>query len=218
VDNTARPPIFEAVGRGGQRIAILPKENIVVVFTGGGANTDEIAPFLFRAIRSDGPIAENAASQEKLTQAIARVTEPILETPNSQTPRLAQIISGRPYSLSANPIDLRALQFEFKGKNTATAVLRFDRETWAVPVGLDGNRQFAPIGPNKLSVASVGRWTSDNEFVLDLDTVANVNHFVFHLRFDGDKIHVRMNETTGEIKDVMVEGTAELLPNKKVDQ
>jgi CubicO group peptidase (beta-lactamase class C family) len=216
--NTARPPIFEAVGRGGQRIAILPKENIVVVFTGGGANTDEIAPFLFRAIRSGGPIAENPANQQKLTQAIARVTEPILETPNSQTPRLAQIISGRLYSLSANPLDLRALQFEFKGKNTATAVLRFDRETWAVSVGLDGNRQFAPIGPNKLSVASVGRWTSDNEFVLDLDTVANVNHFVFHLRFDGDKIHFRMNETTGEIKDVMVEGTAELSPNKKVDQ
>jgi CubicO group peptidase (beta-lactamase class C family) len=216
--NTARAPIFEAVGRGGQRIAILPKENIVVVFTGGGANTDEIAPFLFRAIRSDGPIAENPANQQKLTQAIARVTEPILETPNARTPRLAQIVSGRPYSLFANPLDLRTLRFEFKDQHSATAVLRFDRETWTVPVGLDGKRRFAPVGSERLSVASVGRWTSDNEFVLNLDTVANVNHFVFHLQFDGDKIHVRMNETTGEIKDVLVEGTAELGQGKKVEQ
>ena len=54
--------------------------------------------------------------------------------------------------------------------------------------------------------------------MLDLDTVANVNHFVFRVRFDGDKIHVRMNETTGEITDVIVEGTAELAQTKKVEQ
>jgi CubicO group peptidase (beta-lactamase class C family) len=59
--NTARPPIFEAVGRGGQRISVLPKENMVVVFTGGGADTDQIAPFLFRAIRSDTAIPNNRA-------------------------------------------------------------------------------------------------------------------------------------------------------------
>jgi hypothetical protein len=206
--NTARPPIFEAVGRGGQRIAILPKENMVAVFTGGGADTDEIAPFLFRAIRSDAAIAENPAGQQKLAQALARVAEPVRETPNAKTPRLARIVSGRPYSLSTNPLDLRALQFEFKNKDTATCVLRFDRETWTVSVGLDGKRRFAPVGPHGLSVATVGRWVSDNEFLLDLDTVANVNHFLFSVRFDENKIRVRMNETTGEIKDVIVDGSA----------
>jgi hypothetical protein len=43
---------------------------------------------------------------------------------------------------------------------------------------------------------------------LDVDTVANVNHFVFNIRFDGDRAYIRMNETTGEIKDVGVEGMA----------
>jgi hypothetical protein len=206
--NTARAPIFEAVGRGGQRIAILPKENMVVVFTGGGANTDEIAPFLFKAIRSESAIAENAVSQQKLARTLAGVAEPVLETPSTRTPRLARVVSGRQYSLGANPLDLRSVQFEFKNKNTAMAVLRFDNETWTVPVGLDGKRRFAPVGPNKLSVAAAGCWISENEFLLDLDTVANVNHFLFNVQFDGDKIRVRINETTGEIRDFIVAGMA----------
>ena len=38
----------------------------MIVFTGGGANTDEIAPFLFRSIRSNAAMPENTVGQEKL--------------------------------------------------------------------------------------------------------------------------------------------------------
>jgi CubicO group peptidase (beta-lactamase class C family) len=207
--NTARPPIFEAVGRGGQRIAVLPKENIVVVFTGGGANTDELAPYLFRAIRSDRAIPENPAGQQRLTQAVFRASKPIREIANVRTPKLARRVSGTTYSLSPNPLDLRSLRFEFKDENKAEATLQSDIATWTTPVGLDGKRQFAPSGPQGLSVATVGRWISDDEFLLDLDTVANVNHFLFNVQFHDNRVHIRMNETTGEMKDVVVEGAAE---------
>lgn len=207
--NTARPPIFEAVGRGGQRIAILPKENMVVVFTGGGANTDEVAPFLFRAIRSDRAIPENSAGQQRLARALFRASKPVRETANARMPTLARHVSHIIYYLSPNPLDLRSLRFDFKDKDKATVILRFDSETWTAPVGLDGNRRFAPVGPQGLSVASVGRWTSDDEFLLDLDTVANVNHFLFDVRFEGNRVHIRINETTGEIRDLVVEGTVE---------
>jgi len=215
--NTAKPPIFEAVGRGGQRIAILPKENMVVVFTGGGANTDEIAPFLFKAIRSSAAIAENPAGQQKLAQALAHVAEPVSEMASRKTPRLARTVSGTRYSLSPNPLDLRTLQFEFNDQN-ATVTLQFDSATWTVPVGLDGKRRFAPAGPHGLSVATVGRWISDDEFLVDLDTVANVNHFFFAVHFDENKIRIRMNETTGEIKDVIVDGISESAPRQKLER
>jgi CubicO group peptidase (beta-lactamase class C family) len=206
--NTARPPIFEAVGRGGQRISILPKENIVLVFTGGGADTDQIAPFLFRAIRSDTAIAENQASQQKLKQALFRAATPIPEIANTRTPKLAGRVSGITYSLSSNPLNLLSLRFDFKGKKEATATLRFQNSTWSAPVGLDGKRRFAPVGPHGLPVATVGQWLSDTEFLLDLDTVSNVNHFLFNVRFADEKVQLRMNETTGEMKDVQVEGVA----------
>ncbi len=40
----------EMTGRGGQRSAVLPDKDLVVVFNSGGVNTDDLAPFLFRAI------------------------------------------------------------------------------------------------------------------------------------------------------------------------
>jgi len=206
--NTARPPIFEAVGRGGQRIAVLPKENMVVVFTGGGANTDEIAPFLFRAIRSDRAIPENSAGQQRLTQGLFRASKSIREIANVRTTSLARRVSSTTYSLSPNPLDLRSLRFQFKDDNKAKVTLQFDTTTWTTPVGLDGKRRFEP-GPQGLFVATVGRWISGDEFLLDLDTVANVNHFLFNVQFHDNRVNIRMNETTGEMKDVVVDGVAE---------
>ena len=206
--NTARPPIFEAVGRGGQRISVLPKDNMVVVFTGGGSDTDQIAPFLFRAIRSDTPIPENPASQQRLNQALLRASYPIPEARNYGTPKLGRRISGVAFSLSSNPLNLRSMRFDLKDRNEAAVTLQFDDAKWIAPVGLDGKRRFAPVGPYGLSVGTVGRWVSDSEFLLDLDTVANVNHYLFDVRISGDRVHVRMDETTGEMRDVEVEGVA----------
>ncbi len=206
--NTARPPVFEAVGRGGQRISVLPKEKMVVVFTGGGADTDRIAPFLFRAIRSDHAIPENAASEQRLRQSLLRALNPIQEARNTMTPTVAARISGLTYALATNPIDLRSIRLNFRNRSEATAALQFAGSTWLVPFGLDGNRRFAPVGPYGSPVATAGRWLSDSEFLVDLDTVSNVNHFVFNIQFDGDRARVRMNETTGEMRDVDVPSIA----------
>ena len=206
--NTARPPIFEAVGRGGQRISVLPKETVVVVWTGGGADTDRIAPFLFRSIRSDAAIAENPAGMQKLKRALLRCSKPVVEPSNVRMSRLGERISGVTYSLSSNPLDLRSLRLDFENTNAATVTLQFADGRWIAPVGLDGKRRFAPVGPFGLAVGTIGQWLSGSEFRLDLDTIANVNHFIFNIRIDGDRAHLTMNETTGEMKDVMVEGVA----------
>jgi len=175
------------------------------VFTGGGADTDKIAPFLFRAIRSDGAIPENPTGIQKLKRALVRCSEPISETRNVRMPKLAGHVSGVNFSLLSNPLDLRSIRLDFKNRSEATVAFQFADGNWIAPVGLDGKRRFAPVGPYGLALGTLGRWVSDSEFLLDLDTVANVNHFVFNVRFDGDRAHLTMNETTGEMKDVPVE-------------
>src|SRR5262249_11251048 len=154
---------------------------------------------------------ENSSSQQGLKEALLRASKPIPEIANARTPTMVQHVSGTTYSLSPNPLDLRSLRLEFKDQNKGEVTLRSDSATWTAPVGLDGKRRFAPVGPNSLSVGTVGRWLSDDEFLLDLDTVANVNHFLFNVRFDHDRVHLRMNEMTGELKDVIVEGVAQKL-------
>ena len=80
--NTARPPVFEAEGRGGQRISVLPKENMVFVFTGGGADTVEIAPFVFRSIQSHSAIHESRVGKQKLRRALKERLSEVVEPSN----------------------------------------------------------------------------------------------------------------------------------------
>lgn len=207
--NTARPPIYEAAGRGGQRISVLPKENMVLVFTGGGANTDEIAPFLFRAIQSNVAIPENPLKLQNLRRALSECRKEVAEPASSVKPVLARSVSGVVFSLSPNPLNLRSIRFDFKTANEAIANLGFGSSNWTVRVGLDGKRRFSRSGPHDAALAAVGRWLSASEFLLDIDTVANINHFVFRLQFERDRARILMTETTGEMTDVAVEGVAQ---------
>lgn len=47
------PGVFEAIGRGGQRITVWPAKDLVVVFTGGGLETRDLAKFILKALKSD---------------------------------------------------------------------------------------------------------------------------------------------------------------------
>jgi len=40
------PGLFEAVGRGGQRITVWPDKDLVLVYTGGGFEAGDLAPFI----------------------------------------------------------------------------------------------------------------------------------------------------------------------------
>src|SRR5881397_2591909 len=44
------PGMFEAVGRGGQRINVWPARDLVLVFTGGGFEPADLAPFILKAL------------------------------------------------------------------------------------------------------------------------------------------------------------------------
>jgi CubicO group peptidase (beta-lactamase class C family) len=68
--------IFEATGRGGQRITVLSSKRIVLAITGGGFDPGVIAKFLFDSVKSDsGPLPENPAAASVLRAATATASE-----------------------------------------------------------------------------------------------------------------------------------------------
>jgi CubicO group peptidase (beta-lactamase class C family) len=208
--NTARQPaIFEAVGRGGQRAAVLPDKDLVVVFNGGGVDTDELAPFLFRAIQSDAPLPANESGASRLVKALddARQPPPI-RTPEPLPP-LARSVSGRRYVMQRNLLNLQRFSLTFSGPNEAQATIVMDNREWALPIGLDGRHRFSSIGPESLRVATRGHWLSQREFLLNLNTVADINHFIFRVQFVGRQVQLQIDEATGEVKNLHVRGQAE---------
>ena len=202
--NTAREPaIFEAEGRGGQRVAVVPDKELVIVFNGGGVDTDAIAPFLFRALQSDQTLAVRPGAPERLAAALVVARQPPALGLPAPTPPLARSISGTRYVADDNPIGLRTLSLQFSG-DRAHAALEFLGRDWNVPLGLRGRPIISTVTPTGSPAAVSGRWVSDREFVLDLDTIAEVNHFVFRMTFDGDDLRIIVDEVTGELKGLPI--------------
>jgi CubicO group peptidase (beta-lactamase class C family) len=198
--NIAREPaIFEAVGRGGQRVAVVPDKELVIVFNGGGVDTDTIAPFLFRAMRSDQALAVRPGAQEKLTAALIAARRPPPLEPPASIPPLARTISGQRYVADDNPIGLRTLSLQFSG-DSARVTLEFLGRQWNVPLGLRGRPIISTASSGGAPAAFSGRWVSERAFLLDIDTIAEVNHFVFQLTFDGEALRIVVDEVTSELK------------------
>jgi len=65
------PADVEANGFGGQRIAIVPSQDMVVVITGAGLDANKVASLLVNTVRSNRALAPNALAQARLNVQVA---------------------------------------------------------------------------------------------------------------------------------------------------
>lgn len=201
------PPEFEGLGRGGQRISVVPAKNLVVVFTGGEFEPGDIGSFIGRAIRSDQPLPEDPVGSVRLAAAVHDATKPPIAHPISPTPPLARAISGRTYILDRNPLDLRSLTLTFPGGPEARLQLELsDRRDGPRAVGLDGVPRVSPNGRLGLPVAVSGAWESDSTFVLDYNEVGNINAYRFRMTYSEASVTVEFSERSGALVDSRFRG------------
>ena len=202
-----RPPEFEGLGRGGQRISVVPARNLVVVFTGGAFEPGDIGQFIGRAIKSDKPLPEDPAGATRLAAGMHDATRPPAVQPVPPAPPLARTISGRTYMLDANPLDLRSLVLTFPGAAEAQLQLELsDRHDGPRPLGLDGVPRVSPNGRFGLPVAVSGAWECDSIFVLDYDEIGNINTYRFRLTFVDDGVTVEFAERSRALVEARFRG------------
>jgi CubicO group peptidase (beta-lactamase class C family) len=206
INTRFQPNIVEAQGRGGQLISVLPTHDAVLAVTGGGLDTDEIAPYLLEAMRAERPLPPNPAGAARLRAALAaagRAPEPT--RPASLPPR-AGMVSGRSYVLDANPLGWRSLSLDFSGPAEARVTLGTADLIWRGTVGLDGRYRLASAPDGASRWAARGGWQSDDEFLLDLNTVTGINHFLIRIAFDEREARLTVDEVTGELKALTIVG------------
>ena len=68
--------LFEANGRGGQRISIVPGKNIVVVMTGGGFEPGDVGGYITKAVRAETALPEDARGRARLADALRSIAAP----------------------------------------------------------------------------------------------------------------------------------------------
>jgi hypothetical protein len=69
------------------------------------------------------------------------------------------------------------------------------------PIGLDGVYRLGPNGPFHMPAGATGKWIGESELLLDVNFVANINHYTLDIRFDKDQIEVTATEASGLIRN-----------------
>ena len=208
---------YEASGRGGQQISVMPAKNTVIVFNGGGFNTADVMKLIQPAIKSDQALPENLAASAKLKNVISEAAKAAEPTAVQPLPAIAKAISGKTFTVQNNWIGLKTLTLRFPEVGDPTAKFSFV-ENWNMnrteklsevrPIGLDGRLRLSPNGRYGLSVGVRGNWENDHTFVLEYDEVANLNSYKLRLSFTENTVSIQSKERTG-LFDEKFEGKIE---------
>ena len=197
---------FGGAGRGGQSLIVWPDLDMIVVITAGG-NPGQIAPLVRHAVKSETALEAQPEAYRKLQEAVAGAAKEPAAEPASKLPAMAAKVSGARYEFPVNPSRLDSLALTFRSPGEALLNVKYLGAELSFPVGLDGRYRLGPNGPLHLLAGAMGKWTADNEFLLDLNFIANINHYTLKIRFDGDRAEVEANEASGLIRNGHLTGT-----------
>ena len=197
--NGANGRQYGGTGRGGQSLIVWPDLDMVVVSMAGG-NTGDFVQSVRQAVKSDAPLPANGEGARSLRAAIAGAAHAPAATPTTALPALAKSVSGAVYDFAVNPSRIDSLSLTFGSGPEARVSFQYYGEPFSFPVGLDGVYRIADTGPLGLPGGAQGKWTSDHEFLLDINFVANINHYTLAMDFQGDHVEVAADEASGLIR------------------
>lgn len=197
---------YGGAGRGGQTVIVWPELDTVAIILAGG-NPGDLGPMIRKAIRSEQSLPANPEAYRRLTARVTKAAQGPEPSPVAPLPALAARISGAVYGFPVNSSRLDSLALEFRGPADARVTVKYQGDNLTFPLGLDGRYRLGPCGPFGLLGGAMGRWTSPNEFLLDLNFIANINHYTLRLRFEGDRLDMTADEASGLIRDGHITGT-----------
>jgi CubicO group peptidase (beta-lactamase class C family) len=204
--NGANGRQYGGTGRGGQSLIVWPDLDTVVVCMGGG-NTGDILQSVRQAVKPDASLPANPEAVQRLQAEIAAVAHAPAATSTTALPAFAHSISGAVYEFPVNPSRIDSLSLTFQSPAEARITVKYYGEPFTFPVGLDGVYRVSNTGPMGLPGGAQGKWTSDREFLLDLNFLANINHYTLAIAFQDDRIEVTADEASGLIRKGHLIGT-----------
>jgi hypothetical protein len=196
------PYDYEANGRGGQRITVIPTQNTVEVVTSGGADANAVAPLLAAAIYPTA-LQPNPAGQARLAAAIAAAATPPAPTIAPMIPAWASAIAAQTYVVSDNPLGLRTIRLSFAAPDRASVQLGFASGSMQeYAVGLDGVPSLTWDAASGHRVGMTGYWRQD-AFDLVYNTIALIDEYRLRIMPAPTGLSIHLVERTGPT-DVML--------------
>ena len=196
--------MYSAIGVGGQFIMVVPKANLVVVFTSKLSSATSFLPvkmlkkFILPAIVSDEPIVVDAVDQARLDSLSTIPSGRSAPKPVPQLPDIAFEIAGKPYALEANPWRCNNFQLLFHRDQDYAEISYTAKENDRISyrIGLDDVYRFTES--NQDIYAAKGSWISTNTFVIEYEVIGYSSKGKWTLSFEADDVTIEEVGVTGK--------------------
>jgi CubicO group peptidase (beta-lactamase class C family) len=183
---------YRGDGAFGQYCIVMPDQEAVLAITSGVADMQPVLNVVWGCLLPafhPAPLPPDAAAQASLSHKLAGLELcPPQAAPAS--PAAAQV-SGKRYSIAANPAKVKELSFDFSGP-TAMLTLGFAAGKVKIECGagvwIEGVAPMFDRGPHKLMASGV--WTSADTFAVTLRFFETPFYQTMLCRFAGDSLTV----------------------------
>ena len=190
---------YEANGRGGQRITIIPSINAVVVFTGGGFEPGILGEKLGEAFSEQQEIEENPEEYQNLLRSIEKLKE---------LPKFKSELTSYPF------LDKIGLEFEYNDFGIKDLKLINSDSLLSMKLSLsDGTRvthvfnKDGSISVNeKDKFRQAGRIleSSNTHILFLLDTLSRINRYELLVSFEDDNMAtMKINDLTNNSEYIL---------------
>jgi CubicO group peptidase (beta-lactamase class C family) len=200
---------YSAHGFGGQYIFVLPKLDMIVVFTGGLKNALFPAPhelvktFMLPAAQSDSALTPNPQAWGQLEAEIKKIEHPE-EKPVPPLPEVAKQISGKTFQITGNTVEgfFERVSLTFTDNNTYQLEMTWPQEQTELFRGNLNNTFYLNKvkdfqSENDMIFALKGYWQDDHTFIEEFipGLSSDLQIITQKYTFDGKKITIDANSS-----------------------
>lgn len=211
----ATVPYASAIGRHGQHIIVLPKQDLLLVVTSktadsshGSTPPEMVNRYLLPAVKAEAALAAEPGAAGKLAVALGRFQS--ASGAESRTPSpAAEALSRRTFALEPNAWGLREFSLELSASEPRYRILQADKAalfgqaTRGGAIGLDG-RYVVSTQPGDRLWARRGRWIDETTFRIETQFMESAVVGEWTARFENGLV---LNYTDGDGEVRSVRGT-----------
>jgi CubicO group peptidase (beta-lactamase class C family) len=189
---------YAAHGFGGQYIYIVPKSDLVVVFTSCLSDDDFSIPkklmktFIMPAVKSNQALPANVKMQSLLVRLLQDIQTPQVQ-PVTSLPEIAGKISGKMYHCEKNPLSWNTFSLNFNSNNVCSLKMTLSfspQKTFEIPIGMDNRYRYIRQDMIGESYAK-GHWLDAKTFEV---TLINASYKMKIIAvFENDQVTIQVN-------------------------
>ena len=157
---------YAAVGKGGQRIFVVPQLDLVAVFTSHKAYNKPdrlMRDYVIKSVVSGQSIEQTHQEGFRLKSLLKKAKTPPEQSPVAELPTLAKTISGKKYNIGPNRVGFTDFTLVFEaGKSEAILKYGVNKKCYTLKMGLDDIYRTTVIYGEKIALK--GEWVSNDSF------------------------------------------------------